>query len=85
LVVKAAEDYALTEATVVAGRLMADAIVPVVFKDDMDPKLLEISFHRGVTVQGKLIGPDGQPVQGGGAHLSAGSPSPDIGEGKLHP
>jgi protocatechuate 3,4-dioxygenase beta subunit len=64
LVVKAADNYAPAEATVAAGRLMAHAIVPVAFKDGMDPKPLEIPLRRGVTVQGKLIGPDGQPVQG---------------------
>jgi len=64
LVVKAAADYAPAEATVAAGRLMAHAIVPVAFKDGMDPKPLEISLRRGVTVQGKLIGPNRQPVQG---------------------
>jgi hypothetical protein len=64
LVVMAAEDYAPAEATVPGGRLMAHAIVPLALKEGADPKPLEISLRRGVAVKGKLIGPDGQPVQG---------------------
>jgi hypothetical protein len=64
LVVMAAADYAPAEATVAAGRLMAHAIIPLALKEGPDPKPLEISLRRGVAVNGKLIGPDGQPVQG---------------------
>jgi hypothetical protein len=64
LVVMAAADYAPAEATVAAGRLMAHAIVPLALKEGSDPKPMEISLRRGVAVKCKLIGPDGQPLQG---------------------
>jgi hypothetical protein len=64
VIVRAAEVYAPAEAHVPEGRLLAHAIVPVAFKDGLDPKPLEISLHRGVVVKGNLTGPDGQLVQG---------------------
>jgi hypothetical protein len=64
LLVMAAADYAPAEATVAAGRLMAHAIVPLALQAGPDPKPLEVLLRRGATVKGKLIGPDGQPVEG---------------------
>jgi RNA polymerase sigma factor (sigma-70 family) len=64
LVVRAGADYAPVEAKVALGRLIAHAVVPVVFKEAKEPKPLRIALRRGVRVKGQLTGPDGKPVRG---------------------
>jgi hypothetical protein len=64
LIVKAGADYAPAEAMIPWGRAYAHAIVSVDFKKGKDAKPLQIFLRRGVTVKGKLTGPDGKPVKG---------------------
>jgi beta-lactamase regulating signal transducer with metallopeptidase domain/protocatechuate 3,4-dioxygenase beta subunit len=46
------------------GQWYAHAFVPLDLKADSQPKEVTVRLHRGVTVTGKVVGPDGKPAPG---------------------
>jgi RNA polymerase sigma factor (sigma-70 family) len=44
------------------SRLYPDALVKLNLPADGEPKEVDVTLRRGVTVRGKLLGPDGKPV-----------------------
>ncbi len=44
------------------SRLYPDALVPLDLKAGADPAEVSVKLRRGVTIRGRLLGPDGKPV-----------------------